>query len=82
MALITPPFVQELDSDPLQMFMGAKNNGHAIGTVVGSHRCQISCYQIPQAIEVPNMHIPRLIFQFGSLSHEGFIYKLYNVNFW
>lgn len=57
MALITLPFVQEFDSDLLQMFMGAKNNGHAIETVVGSHRRQISCYQIPRAIEVPNMHL-------------------------
>ena len=33
-----PPFVQEFDSDLLQVFMGAKNNGHALGNVVWSHK--------------------------------------------
>ena len=47
--LNTPPFVQEIASNLLQVFMGAKNNGRAIGNVVWSHKPLMHCHQIPKA---------------------------------
>lgn len=43
-ALNTPPFVQETASNLLQVFMGAKNNGRAIGNQIPkASKEQVKC---------------------------------------